>query len=338
MPDAQPLGHHSSPWGPQTPWDSDAYNFLAEVCGIDGVCGSASGFGCGSGCDSFDEPFDLCSSSDEAVAAPDDVAEAAPDDVFDLCSSSDEAAATPDNVFSQASSVDSWYDNVVDGHVVDGEAEVAQEDVFHDTESSDDEPPCRRPYPPLNSFHQFYCLLLSVPYDAAIQFERACMDHLCVLRDNVPWGGVLPFGPGPLPLSPGGFLTVACDAHAVWTAAPWSAAVLARWNLAGTSQLAELKLASCQCVTGWMHLSPNQVAYRLLVTWKVWFWPDWSVLPYPEFVVLDDDPHSFDQYSVPPLQHDQQHNPVWYSAWFASHVHAVAGAACYVPCLYSLAM
>ena len=75
-----------------------------------------------------------------------------------------------------------------------------------------------------------------------------------------PWG-VLPVGPGPLPLSIGGFLTVARDAHAVWTAAPWSAAVLARRNLAGTSRLWELQLASRQCVNGSMHLAPNQVAY-----------------------------------------------------------------------------
>ena len=140
---------------------------------------------------------------------------------------------------------------------------------------------------------------------------------------------MLPVGPGPLPWSYVDFLTVACDAHAVWTAAPWSAAVLARENLAGTSRLWELQLASRQCRNGWMHLSPNQVAYKLLITWKVWFWPSWSDLSYPDFVVLDDDPHSFDQYS-------HQHSPAVYSVWFASHVCTVAAEASYVPCLYSL--
>ena len=55
-----------------------------------------------------------------------------------------------------------------------------------------------------------------------------------------PGGGVLPFLNGPLPLSPGRFLTLAHHAHAVWTSAPWSAAVLAGRDLAGTSRLAEL--------------------------------------------------------------------------------------------------
>ena len=149
-----------------------------------------------------------------------------------------------------------------------------------------------------------------------------------------PWGGVLPVGPGPLPQSSGGFLTLARDAHAVWTAAPWSAAVLARENLAGTTRLWELQLASRQCVNGWMHLSPNQVAYKLLVTWKVCFWPEWSALPYPDFVALDDDPHSFDQYS---LWWSERNDPALYGAWFATHVRTVAQAAHHVPCLYSLA-
>ena len=117
---------------------------------------------------------------------------------------------------------------------------------------------------------------------------------------------MLPHLHGPLPATPGPFLALDHHAHKVWTAAPWSAAVLAARDLDDNCRLAELKwFASCHIpsdpfrVTGWMHLSANQVAFKLLVTWKVYFWPRWSVLPYPAFGVLDHDPHSFDQYSVP---------------------------------------
>ena len=46
VPDAQLLGHcASSPWGPQVPWEADAYGFLAEVCGMGTGCGSDAGVG-----------------------------------------------------------------------------------------------------------------------------------------------------------------------------------------------------------------------------------------------------------------------------------------------------
>ena len=69
-------------------------------------------------------------------------------------------------------------------------------------------------------------------------------------------------------------------------------------------------------------LLPRQVACTLLVTWKLWFWPHWSALPYPDFVVPDDDPHSFDQYNTT----------------FAAQMHDVAVIASNVPRLYSLVL
>ena len=98
---------------------------------------------------------------------------------------------------------------------------------------------------------------------------------------------------GPLPLSPGWLLTLTHHAHAVWTSAPWSVAVLAAHDLDNTSQLAKLNafaLHHCAgnpfCVTSWMHLPANQVAFKRLVMWKVWVWMGWYVLPYPEFDIL----------------------------------------------------
>ena len=49
VPDLQPLGDQSSPWGPQVPWEADAWGFVAVECGVDDACSSVSGFGCGSG-------------------------------------------------------------------------------------------------------------------------------------------------------------------------------------------------------------------------------------------------------------------------------------------------
>ena len=75
VPDAQLLSHGaSSPWGPQAPWETDAYDFLAEVCAMGTGCGSDAGVGSGSGHGSAPpgEPFiDLCSSSDESVSCID---------------------------------------------------------------------------------------------------------------------------------------------------------------------------------------------------------------------------------------------------------------------------
>ena len=85
----------------------------------------------------------------------------------------------------------------------------------------------------------------------------------------------------------------------MWLQAPWSAAVLAAQDLASSSWL----LQSCQYVDeqyvlDWMDLSPCQVACKLLVTWKLWFWLHWSVLPYHSFAVPEDDLHSFTQYDT----------------------------------------
>ena len=119
---------------------------------------------------------------------------------------------------------------------------------------------------------------------------------------------------GPLPATPGHFLSVHHHAGAVCTAAPWSAAVLAachptfwpRSHPYGYCRLAELKYfaSSHNPPVHWGVLSAGQVACKLLIMWKVWFWPHWSALPYPEFHVLDPDPQSFDQYNVPPLHDD----------------------------------
>ena len=49
VPDSQPLGDQSSPWGPQVPWEADAWGFLAFECGVDESCSSVSGFGRGTG-------------------------------------------------------------------------------------------------------------------------------------------------------------------------------------------------------------------------------------------------------------------------------------------------
>ena len=70
VPDSQPLGDQSSPWGPQTPWEADAWGFVAEVCGVDEACSSVSGFGCGSGSwGTTDHPIEVDSSSDEDEGA-----------------------------------------------------------------------------------------------------------------------------------------------------------------------------------------------------------------------------------------------------------------------------
>ena len=159
---------------------------------------------------------------------------------------------------------------------------------------------------------------------------------------EVPWGGRLPLLYSPLPATPGRFLSLAHHAGAVWTTAPWSAAVLATCRPDGYCRLAELKYLADNndppLRSGWEDLSAGMVSCKLLVMWKVWWWPRWSTLPYPEFRVLDPDPHSFDQYSVPPLHDDRWDEPVWYSTYFPFHVRAVAEEAAHVPCLCSLAL
>ena len=100
--------------------------------------------------------------------------------------------------------------------------------------------------------------------------------------------------------------------------------------------------------SGWGNLPAGQVACKLLVVWKVYWWPHWSALPCPEFPVLDlDDDQSFDQYSLPSNPDLKGHHwdkdvwePAWteaYSAYFPFHIRVVAGDDASVPCLYSLA-
>ena len=91
-------------------------------------------------------------------------------------------------------------------------------------------------------------------------------------KQRFPGGGRLPLLYGPLPATPGHFLSLAHHAGAVWTAAPWSAAVLAVHNLDDHRWLAELKwFALCHipsnpfCVTShgkltggvWVHQLEN---------------------------------------------------------------------------------
>ena len=64
VPDSQLLGAQSSPWGPQTPWEADAWGFMAEVYGVDEAFASVSGFGCGSGSGS---PVNLWPESDSSA-------------------------------------------------------------------------------------------------------------------------------------------------------------------------------------------------------------------------------------------------------------------------------
>ena len=78
--------------------------------------------------------------------------------------------------------------------------------------------------------------------------------------------------------------------HAVWMAALGNLNEL-RW-LASDSR-PPLR-------SGWGRLWPSQVAGKLLVMWKVYWWPHWSALPFPETAELDlQDDQSFDQYSLP---------------------------------------
>jgi hypothetical protein len=158
---------------------------------------------------------------------------------------------------------------------------------------------------------------------------------------------------GPLPATPGRVLCEILHAGDVWTTAPWSAAVLSAhsYELDGRCWLDELRwLADYNSdpplCSGWGDLSAGQVACKLLVVWKMCWWPHWSALPYPEFRVLDlADDQSFDQYSLPSLEGSHWDEPVWqpawtkaYSAYFLFYVCAVAGDAASVPCLYSLAL
>ena len=101
----------------------------------------------------------------------------------------------------------------------------------------------------------------------------------------------------------------------------------------------------------WGRLCPGQIACKLLVMWKVWWWPHWSALPFLGTAVPDgQDDQSFAQYSLPSnpdLDGPYWNRAVWdpfsawavaYSAHFKLHIRRVAGCAASVPCLYSLAL
>ena len=112
-----------------------------------------------------------------------------------------------------------------------------------------------------------------------------------------------------------------------------------------------LQQAAAHALYDWSHVLPHQIAGKLLVMWKVWWWPHWSALPFLETVQHDDqDDQSFAQYSLPPnpdLKGPYWDRAVWdpfsawakaYSAYFKYHIRQVAGSAACVPALYSLAV
>ena len=121
---------------------------------------------------------------------------------------------------------------------------------------------------------QLYCLLLTLDYGCALHFEFWCCDLLGIHDDAVPFGGMLPELTAPLPTTPGRVLHEERDAGAVWTTAPWSAAVLdaCSCGVDGRTWLNELRwLASDSrppLRSGWGRLWPSQVAGKLLVMWK----------------------------------------------------------------------
>ena len=170
-------------------------------------------------------------------------------------------------------------------------------------------------------------------------------------------GGVLPLLNAPLPPTPGHVLHEVWHAGEVWTTAPWSACVLAahEYTLDGRAWVDEIRWMAAnsnrpiRC--DWRRLCPHQIACKLLVMWKVWWWPHWSALPFLETVVDDDqDDQSFAQYSLPP--NPDLFGPYWdravwdpfsawavaYSAYFKFHIQQVAGSAASVLSLYSLAL
>ena len=73
---------------------------------------------------------------------------------------------------------------------------------------------------------QLYFLLLTLDYDRAVHLENQCRRRFDIHDEDVPFGGALPMLNAPLPATPGRVLHEDLDAGAVWTTAPWSAAVL----------------------------------------------------------------------------------------------------------------
>ena len=179
VPDVQLLGQHaSSPWGLQAPWETEAYGFLSEVCGMEAGCGSGSGFGSGSGHGSAPSGvscIDLCSSLDESVV----------DLVSSLGTSSEDLNGL-------------YFDLRGPGPGVPGSIPRQTFDTSSESGSSSNDPddfwldtPCM-PTPLLNLFHLLYCMLLPLPYEAAVQFEHHCVQYRCA--PHLCWGGALTLG------------------------------------------------------------------------------------------------------------------------------------------------
>ena len=81
--------------------------------------------------------------------------------------------------------------------------------------------------------------------------------------------------------------------------------LLVQYSLDGRTWLDEIRwmaaTAAALALYDWSHVLPHQIAGKLLVMWKVWWWPHWSALPFLETVQHDDqDDQSFAQYSLPP--------------------------------------
>ena len=105
----------------------------------------------------------------------------------------------------------------------------------------------------------------------------------------------------PLPATPGRILSESLHAGDAWTTAPWSACVLAAddyaltYSLEGRSWIEEIRWMAATSHrplhNDWGYLLPHQIAGKLLVMWKVWWWPHWSALPFLETVPTYDQDH-----------------------------------------------
>ena len=133
-------------------------------------CGFGSGVGSGSGHGSAPPGvpcIDLCGSSDELVSAP---------PYIDLCSSFDESSDDLNGPY---------FDLQGPGPGGAGSISRRTFDTSSESHSSSDDPDDFRldapgkPEPPLNLFHLPYCMFMSLPYEAAVQFERCCAQYLC---------------------------------------------------------------------------------------------------------------------------------------------------------------
>ena len=207
-------------WGLQTPWEADAWGFLAKVCDVDEVLASVSGFGCGSGSGS---PIDLCGSSAAAAEVPssDEAAEAPLGTSglpIDLCSSSDDDEAPLSDVPDHCD-----HDSSVESCSVSPREVIGPGDEHTGAAGFVEAPADGPPF-------QFYCLLLTLSYEDAVDFECACHSRLGVQHTEVPFGGRLPLLYDSLPATLGHFfvssgMLVMCGQwlHGLWLS--WLCAV-----------------------------------------------------------------------------------------------------------------